>query len=148
MSELEIDEILRYLPHRYPMLLVDRVLECKPGVSIKALKNVSMNEPYFPGHFPSRPVMPAVMILEVMAQVTGILALRTLDKLPTEESIYYFVGVDSARFRQPVRPGDQLIVDIDLIRHSRGIWKVRAEASVDGKVVASAELMGALRDQA
>lgn len=148
MSELEIEDILRYLPHRYPMLLVDRVLECTPGASIKALKNVTMNEPFFPGHFPGRPVMPAVMILEVMAQVTGILALQTLDKLPTEESIYYFVGVDNARFRQPVRPGDQLIVDIHLIRHSRGIWKVRAQACVEGKVVASADLMGALRDQA
>ena len=148
MADLEIDDILRYLPHRYPMLLVDRVLECKPGVRLKALKNVTMNVPFFPGHFPGRPVMPAVMILEVMAQATGILALRTLDKLPTEDSMYYFVGVDKARFRQPVLPGDQLIVDIQIVRHSQGVWKVSASASVEKTVVATAELMGALRDQA
>jgi 3-hydroxyacyl-[acyl-carrier-protein] dehydratase len=148
MADLDIGDILRYLPHRYPMLLVDRILECEPSQHLVALKNVTVNEPFFPGHFPGRPVMPAVMILEVMAQATGILALRTLDRLPTEESIYYFVGVDGARFRQPVMPGDQLIVRIDLLKHSRGIWKVKAQASVDGATVASADLMGALREQA
>ena len=148
MAELDIGDILRYLPHRYPMLLVDRVLECEPGRHLKALKNVTMNEPFFPGHFPGRPVMPAVMILEVMAQATGILALRTLGELPSDDSIYYFVGVDNARFRQPVLPGDQLMVSIELVKHSRGIWKVRAEGTVDDKLVASADLMGALRNQA
>jgi 3-hydroxyacyl-[acyl-carrier-protein] dehydratase len=148
MADLEIDEILRYLPHRHPMLLVDRIIECEPSSHLVALKNVTVNEPFFPGHFPGRPVMPAVIILEVMAQATGILALRTLDRLPSEDSIYYFVGVDAARFRQPVVPGDQLIVRIDLVKHSRGIWKVKAEARVDGKLVASADLMGALREQA
>ena len=148
MAEMNIREILRYLPHRYPMLLVDRVLECVPGEHLVAIKNVTANEPYFMGHFPERPVMPAVMILEVMAQATGILALRTLDELPGESSIYYFVGVDSARFRQPVLPGDQLVVRIEIVRHSRGIWKVNATGRVDEKVVAEAQLMGALRDNA
>ena len=146
MAEMNIRDVLEYLPHRYPMLLVDRVLECEPGSYLTALKNVTANEPFFPGHFPGRPVMPAVMILEVMAQATGILALRTLDELPSASSIYYFVGVDSARFRQPVVPGDQLIVRIEIIRHARGIWKVDARGTVDDKVVAEAVLMGALRD--
>ncbi len=148
MAEMNIQDVLRYLPHRYPMLLVDRVLECVPGQYLVALKNVTANEPFFPGHFPGRPVMPAVMILETMAQATGILALRTLDSMPGADSIYYFVGVDAARFRQPVVPGDQLVVRVDIVRHSRGIWKVTATGSVDEKVVAEAELMGALRDQA
>jgi 3-hydroxyacyl-[acyl-carrier-protein] dehydratase len=146
MVDMNIQDVLRYLPHRYPMLLVDRVIECVPGKLLTALKNVTANEPFFQGHFPERPVMPAVMILEVMAQATGILALRTLDKLPGDNSIYYFVGVDGARFRQPVVPGDQLIVRVEIVRHSRGIWKVNATGSVDDKVVAEAELMGALRD--
>jgi len=148
MAEMNIQEVLRFLPHRYPMLLVDRVLECVPGEYLVALKNVTANEPFFPGHFPGRPVMPAVMILEVMAQATGILALRTLDRPPGADAIYYFVGVDEARFRQPVVPGDQLVVRIDIVRHARGIWKVTATGSVEGRVVAEAQLMGALRDQA
>lgn len=148
MADMNIQDVLRFLPHRYPMLLVDRVLECVPGSHLVALKNVTANEPFFAGHFPGRPVMPGVYILEVMAQATGILALRTLAEPPGENSIYYFVGVDGARFRQPVVPGDQLFVRIDIIRHSRGIWKVNASARVDDKVVAEAELMGALRDQA
>lgn len=145
MAEMEISDVLRYLPHRYPFLLVDRVIECTPGKSLCALKNVTVNEPYFQGHFPGRPVMPAVLILEAMAQATGIFALRTLGTLPTEQSIYYFVGVDGARFRKPVVPGDTLVIDITPIRHARGIWKVTAETRVDDAVVASAELMGALR---
>ena len=147
MSEMNIQEIAEYLPHRYPMLLVDRVLECVPGEYLVALKNVTANEPFFPGHFPERPVMPGVMILEVMAQATGILALRTLDEPPSEDSIYYFAGVDKARFRVPVLPGDQLIVRVEIVRHSRGIWKVNATASVDEKIVAEAQLMGALRSK-
>ncbi|MFT5176487.1 MAG: 3-hydroxyacyl-[acyl-carrier-protein] dehydratase [Gammaproteobacteria bacterium] len=148
MSEMNIKEIARFLPHRYPMLLVDRVLECVPGEYLVALKNVTVNEPFFLGHFPDNPVMPGVMILEVMAQATGILALRTLDEPLSENSIYYFAGVDGARFRAPVVPGDQLIVRVEILRHKRGIWKVNATASVDGKVVAEAQLMGALREQA
>jgi 3-hydroxyacyl-[acyl-carrier-protein] dehydratase len=142
---MTIKDITRFLPHRYPMLLVDRVLECVPGQYLVALKNVTANEPFFPGHFPEHPVMPGVMILEVMAQATGILAMRTLGEELTEESIYYFAGVDRARFRVPVVPGDQLIVRVDIVRHKRGIWKVDSTATVDGNVVAEAQLLGALR---
>lgn len=143
---MNIGEILRYLPHRYPFLLLDRVLECVPGESLRAQKNVSYNEPYFQGHFPALPVMPAVLLLEAMAQATGIFALRTLGKPPTDDSIYYFVGVDEARFRKPVVPGDVLIIDIEPIRHARGVWKVSARASVGDALAASAVLMGALRE--
>ena len=144
--DMPIDEVLRHLPHRYPFLLVDRVLECIPGKSLVALKNVTINEPFFPGHFPHRPVMPAVLILEAMAQATGILALRTLDRLPSGDEMYYFVGVDNARFRHPVEPGDQLVIEIDLVRTTRNIWKVAGRGKVGERLVASAELMGALRD--
>ena len=146
MPEMDIKEVLKYLPHRYPFLLVDRVLECTPGESLVALKNVSYNENFFPGHFPNQPVMPAVLILEAMAQATGILVMRTLDALPTENSVYYFVGVDKARFRRPVEPGDQLIFNIELLRTVRDIWKVKAEARVNDTVVADALIMGALRE--
>jgi len=146
MPEMDIKEVLKYLPHRYPFLLVDRVLECTPGESLVALKNVSYNENFFPGHFPNQPVMPAVLILEAMAQATGILVMRTLDSLPTERSVYYFVGVDKARFRRPVEPGDQLIINIELLRTVRDIWKAKAEARVNDTVVADAQIMGALRE--
>ena len=148
MAEMDIRRVLEYLPHRYPMLLIDRVLEYQANESLVALKNVTANEPYFSGHFPGRPVMPAVLILESMAQATGILALRTLDQLPAANSMYYFVGIDRARFRRPVEPGDQLIVEVRLLRTTRGVWKVNAEARVDGKTVAEAVLMGALREHA
>ena len=146
MMDMPIGEVLKHLPHRYPFLLVDRVLECVPGRSLVALKNVTINEPFFPGHFPRRPVMPAVLILEAMAQATGILALRSLDRLPSETGMYYFVGVDKARFRHPVEPGDQLVIEIDLVRTTRGIWKVAGRGKVGEKVVATADLLGALRD--
>ena len=145
--DMPIDEVLRHLPHRYPFLLVDRVLECVPGKSLVALKNVTINEPFFPGHFPNRPVMPAVLILEAMAQATGILALRTLARLPSQDEMYYFVGVDNARFRHPVEPGDQLIIEIDLIRTTQNIWKVAGRGRVGERIVATADLMGALRDR-
>lgn len=146
MAEMDIGEIMKYLPHRYPMLLIDRVVEFQQGTSLVAIKNVSYNEPYFQGHFPNRPVMPAVIILEAMAQATGILVLRSMDKLPNEKSIYYFVGIDGARFRRPVEPGDQLRIEVNLLRSSRGIWKLRSDASVDGEIVASGDLMGAMRE--
>ncbi len=146
MAEMDIGEILKYLPHRYPMLLIDRVVEFQHGQSLVAIKNVSYNEPYFQGHFPNRPVMPAVIILEAMAQATGILVLRSMDKLPSEKSIYYFVGIDDARFRRPVEPGDQLRIEVNLLRSLRGIWKLRSNASVDGEIVASGDLMGAMRE--
>ena len=146
MAEMDIGEIMKYLPHRYPMLLIDRVVEIRFGESLVAIKNVSYNEPYFQGHFPNRPVMPAVIILEAMAQATGILVLRSMDKLPSEKSIYYFVGIDGARFRRPVEPGDQLRIEVKLVRSMRGIWKLRSDATVDGEVVASGDLMGAMRE--
>lgn len=146
MAEMDIGEIMKYLPHRYPMLLIDRVVEIELGRSLVAIKNVSYNEPYFQGHFPNRPVMPAVIILEAMAQATGILVLRSMDKLPSERSIYYFVGIDGARFRRPVEPGDQLRIEVELLRSSRGIWKLRSDATVNGDTVASGDLMGAMRE--
>lgn len=146
MAEMDIRQVLRYLPHRYPFLLIDRVLEWSPGDFLVAVKNVTYNEHFFQGHFPVEPVMPAVLILESMAQATSILALRTLPELSVAKSIYYFVGIDKARFRRPVGPGDQLVIDVRLRRSMRGIWKVGAEAKVDGRMVADAELMGALRE--
>jgi 3-hydroxyacyl-[acyl-carrier-protein] dehydratase len=146
MAEMDIGEIMKYLPHRYPMLLIDRVVEFQHGESLVAIKNVSYNEPYFQGHFPNRPVMPAVIILEAMAQATGILVLRSMDKLPSEKSIYYFVGIDDARFRRPVEPGDQLRIEVNLLRSSRGIWKLRSDATVGGELAASGDLMGAMRE--
>ena len=143
MSEtiLDINEILRQLPHRYPFLLVDRVLECKEGESIRALKNVTYNESFLPGHFPYRPVMPGVIIIEALAQTAGILAFRTAKVLPNEETRFYFVGIDKARFRRPVEPGDQLILTAKLQRQMRGIWKFEAAAYVGDVEAASAELM-------
>lgn len=142
MAEVDIVGILGRLPHAYPFVLLDRVLEHEPGERVVALKNVTYNEPFFPGHFPGAPVMPGVLILEVMAQVTGILAVGAGES----GARYYIVGVDKARFRKPVVPGDQLVVEVRQRQNSRGVWKVQAEARVDGEVVASAELMGAVRD--
>ena len=141
-----IMQVLRYLPHRYPFLLVDRVLELEPGVSLRGLKNVSFNDPFFLGHFPQQPVMPGVLILEALAQATGILAFKTSGEMPEDSSTYYFVGIDNARFKQPVVPGDQLILDVRLLKTKRGIWVFSGEATVDGKVVCSAELMSTKRE--
>ncbi|MDP1707472.1 MAG: 3-hydroxyacyl-ACP dehydratase FabZ [Gammaproteobacteria bacterium] len=146
MSGMDIHEVLQYLPHRYPFLLIDRVLECTPGESLTAVKNVTVNEPYFQGHFPHRPVMPGVMILEAMAQATGILAFRTTQTRPSEHLLYYLVGIDDARFKQPVEPGDQLIIEVRTERNMRGLWKFSAEAKVEGKLVANANLMCARKE--
>jgi len=146
LKELDIHQILEHLPHRYPFLLIDRVTEVKPGESLTGYKNVTFNEPYFTGHFPQRPVMPGVLILEALAQATGILAFRTVDKIPDENSLYYFVGIDKARFKQPVEPGDQLILHVEFVKEKRGIWKFIAKASVDGKEVCSADIMCAERE--
>lgn len=143
---MDIHEIFKYLPHRYPFLLIDRVLACRPGEGITALKNVSVNEAYFMGHFPRRPVMPGVLIIEALAQATGILAFRTVQTTPANGTMYYLAGIDDARFKQPVGPGDQLILEVKLERAVRGVWKFHGEAKVDGKVVASAELMCAHRE--
>ena len=140
-TRYDITEILRYLPHRYPFLLVDRVLECYPGESIKALKNVTYNEPFFPGHFPGRPVMPGVMIIEALAQATGILCFTSANVIPNEQTRFYFVGIDKARFRKPVVPGDQLILSATVQRALRGIWKFETVALVGDTEVAHAEMM-------
>ncbi|MGD8570536.1 MAG: 3-hydroxyacyl-ACP dehydratase FabZ [Gammaproteobacteria bacterium] len=142
---LDIYDVLQHLPHRYPFLLVDKVIQCKVGESLTGIKNVSYNEPYFTGHFPNRPVMPGVLILEALAQATGILAFRTNNARPNDTSLYYLVGIDEARFKHPVKPGDQLVLNVDVIKSKRGVWKFNGEASVDGSVVASAVLMCAER---
>jgi 3-hydroxyacyl-[acyl-carrier-protein] dehydratase len=144
MSEtltMDIQEVMRRLPHRYPFLLVDRVLECRAGESIRAIKNVSVNEPFFPGHFPQRPVLPGVIILEALAQTAGILAFVTAGVYPDENRQLYFVGIDKARFRRPVTPGDQLVLKATLERSLRGIWKFSTLAEVDGVEASSAEMM-------
>ena len=146
MAEMDIGDVLRYLPHRYPFLMLDRVLEFEAGERLLALKNVTYNEQFFPGHFPKAPVMPAVLVLEAMAQAAGLLAILSAEQLPDETSVYYFVGIDKARFRKPVTPGDQLIIEVLHRRTARGVSKVGAQATVVDSVVASAELMGALRD--
>ena len=138
---MDIEAIMRQLPHRYPFLLVDRVLACEPGKYVHALKNVTFNEPYFPGHFPHRPVMPGVMIIEALAQVAGILAFKTVGVVPDENTRFYFVAIDNARFRKPVEPGDQLILKVVLKRAFKGIWKFDCIAEVDNQEVASAEIM-------
>ena len=146
MNSLDIYDILKHLPHRYPFLLIDRVVDYEPGKTLVAIKNVTHNEPHFPGHFPSRPIMPGVLILEALAQATGILAFKTIDHIPDENSLYYFVGIDNARFKQPVEPGDQLQLEVEFIKQMRGIWKFKGKALVDGKVVCSADLMCAERE--
>lgn len=146
LNVLDIHQVLKYLPHRYPFLLIDRVLDYEVGKSLRAIKNVTINEPFFQGHFPFRPVMPGVLILEAIAQATGILAFLSTDTRPTEQSLYYFVGVDKARFKQPVEPGDQMVLEVEVLRTVRGVWKFRGEAKVEGKIVASAEMMCAERE--
>jgi len=143
---MDIHEILEYLPHRYPFLLIDRVVEVDPGKSIHAYKNVTINEPFFVGHFPHHPVMPGVLIMEALAQAAGILSFKTEDKKPTESDVFYFAGIDEARFKRPVMPGDQLHLHVQLERQMRGVWKFYAEAKVDGQLAASAKLMCAKRD--
>src|SRR5476649_1154573 len=139
--KLDIQQILKQLPHRYPFLLVDRVLECVAGKSIRALKNVTYNEPFFAGHFPARPVMPGVMIIEALAQAVGILAFITSGIVPDEATRFYFVGIDKARFRKPVEPGDQLILTAQLERSFKGIWRFSTMALVGENEVAHAEMM-------
>lgn len=143
---MDISQIMSYLPHRYPFLLIDRVLECVEGERLVAIKNVSVNEPFFGGHFPDYPVMPGVLILEAMAQAAGILGFRTNNSKPDENNIYLFVGIDKARFRQQVVPGDQLQIDVKLNRVVRGMWQFSAEATVDGNRAASCEIMCTLKE--
>jgi 3-hydroxyacyl-[acyl-carrier-protein] dehydratase len=145
VTTMDIYEILRRLPHRYPFLLVDRVLELDKGKRIKAVKNVSANEPYFVGHFPHRPVMPGVMMLEALAQASAILAFDNIGVLPDETNVFYFVGIDGARFKRPVEPGDQLVLNSEIERSKGGIVKFSAQATVDGQVAVEAGLMCTMR---
>lgn len=143
---MDITEIMKYLPHRYPFLLVDRVLELVPNERIVALKNISMNEPQFPGHFPNHPVMPGVLMIEALAQTAGLLAFKSGGSEISPNSVVYFVGIDAARFKRPVVPGDQLRMEASVLRVTRGIWKFAVKGSVDGQVACEAELMCTLKE--
>jgi 3-hydroxyacyl-[acyl-carrier-protein] dehydratase len=142
---LDIHHILRKLPHRYPFILVDRVLEIENGVRIKALKNVTINEPFFQGHFPARPVMPGVLMLEALAQAAAILSFESAGTEPGEDTVVYFAGIDEARFKRPVEPGDQLILEAAIERQKAGIYRYKARATVDGQLAAEAVLMCTMR---
>ncbi|AGA89569.1 beta-hydroxyacyl-(acyl carrier protein) dehydratase FabZ [Thioflavicoccus mobilis 8321] len=146
MSTMDIHKVLSLLPHRYPFLLVDKVVEFKQDEYLIGIKNVTFNEPYFVGHFPIRPVMPGVLIIEALAQATGLLAMESRPQDVGEKALYYFVGIDKARFKRPVEPGDQLNLDVRVLNVKRGIWKFNGEARVDGKLAASAEIMCTARD--
>lgn len=146
MNAMDIKAVLEHLPHRYPFLLVDRVVDMEPGKHIVALKNVTINEPFFPGHFPHHPVMPGVMVIEAMAQAAAILAFKSGARVPDEKSVVYFVGIDEARFKSPVMPGDQLMLHARIDRHLKGIWKFSTEARVGERLAAEAAMMCALRD--
>ena len=142
---MDIHKILKQLPHRYPFLLVDRVLAIDKGKTIRALKNVTMNEPFFQGHFPHRPVMPGVLMLEALAQAAALLAFDALDTSPSDDTVYYFAGIDGARFKLPVEPGDQLFLDVELLRMKAGIFKFKARALVGEDLAVEAELTCAMR---
>ena len=142
---MDIDEIMRYLPHRYPFLLVDRITALEDGKSIRGIKNVTMNEPFFQGHFPGYPVMPAVLVIEALAQLASILAWKIAGRSPADGSLIFFAGIDNARFRRQVRPGDQLVLESEVQRLVRGIGKFAVRAKVDGEIVAEADLMAAMR---
>ena len=145
MAEMDVYEILSRLPHRFPMLMIDRVLECEPGKRIVALKNVSINEPYFAGHFPGVPIMPGVLILEAMAQAAGLLAFSTLGLQADGQSLYYFAGIDRARFKRPVKPGDQLRIEVRAMANRLNLWKFDCVAKVDGAVATEAQIMCTMR---
>lgn len=140
MTSMDIHQVLRKLPHRYPILLVDRVLELEKGLRIRALKNVTVNEPFFTGHFPHRPVMPGVLMLEALAQAAAILSFETEGAVPDDNTIYYFAGIDGARFKRPVEPGDQLVLEVTLLRTKARVYKYSARATVDDELAVEAEL--------
>lgn len=142
---MDIQAIMEHLPHRYPFLLVDRVVEIELGKSIHAYKNVTINEPFFMGHFPHHPVMPGVLIMEALAQAAGILSFKSMSEKPLADTVFYFAGIDEARFKKPVLPGDQLHLHVEIERHMRGVWKFKGEARVDGQLAAEARLMCAQR---
>ena len=146
MSSMDIRQVLEYLPHRYPFLLIDRVVSCEPGKKIVALKNVSINEPFFTGHFPHHPVMPGVLIIEALAQIGGILAYAS-EPFDTTNSLMYFLGIDKAKFRHTVTPGDKLDLMVEVLHHRSNVWKLRGEATVDGTLCASGELLASIVDR-
>lgn len=145
-STLDIEEILGLLPHRYPFLLVDRVLDYDKGKFLRAVKNVSVNEPFFQGHFPGKPIFPGVLILEAMAQATGILAFKSVGDLQPGE-LYYFAAIDNARFKRPVQPGDQMVLEVEFLKERRGVARFRGVAKVDGEIACEAEMMCARRKE-
>ena len=145
MSSMDIRDVLEYLPHRYPFLLIDRVITCDPGKKIVALKNVTINEPFFNGHFPRNPIMPGVLIIEALAQAAAILSFRTKNHKADDKSVYYFVGIDHARFKRPVLPGDTLMLEAELKRNARNMWIFDCIARVNDAVVTEAELMCTIR---
>jgi 3-hydroxyacyl-[acyl-carrier-protein] dehydratase len=145
MKTLDITQIKEYLPHRYPMLLVDRVLDWESGKSMTAIKNVTANEEFFNGHFPHKPVMPGVLMIEALAQTAALLSFLTNGQKPDDKSVVYFIGIDGARFKRPVGPGDQLKMEVQILRNARGIWKYAAKATVDGQLAVEAELMCTMR---
>ena len=141
------EEVKQFLPHRYPFLLVDRVTECTPGESLTAYKNVTVNEPFFQGHFPQVAIMPGVLIIEALAQATGLLGFRTMSETPRDDLLYMLVGVDNVRFKRQVIPGDQLMLKVELVKRARMIWKFTCEASVDGELVTSANMLCAATEK-
>ena len=143
---MDIHEILDHLPHRYPFVLIDRVMSLELGKEITAIKNVTINEPFFPGHFPYHPVMPGVLIVEAMAKAAAILSFKTMKTKPSEESVYYFAGIDNARFKKPVGPGDQIIINVKIDRILKGIWKYSGTAMVGNDLVAEASMMCILKE--
>jgi 3-hydroxyacyl-[acyl-carrier-protein] dehydratase len=145
MNSLDINQIKQYLPHRYPLLLVDRVLDWESGKRLTALKNVTINEEFFNGHFPHKPVMPGVLMIEALAQSAALLAFLSMGQKPDENAVVYFVGIDGARFKRPVEPGDQLRMEVEILRQSRGIWKFQARAMVEDQLAVEAELMCTMR---
>lgn len=147
MSEMLSEEVKQFLPHRYPFLLVDRVLECTPGETLTAIKNVTVNEPFFQGHFPQKAIMPGVLIIEALAQATGLLGFKTMSESPSEDLLYMLVGVDNVRFKRQVIPGDQLVLKVKLLKKSRIIWKFSCEASVDGELVTCADMLCAATEK-
>lgn len=147
MPDMDALQVLEYLPQRYPLLMIDRVLECEPGKRILALKNVTSNEPHFTGHFPGRPIMPGVLILEAMAQAAGILVFRTRGSKPSARTVYYYAGIDEARFKKPVVPGDRLEIEAVILAHKKSIWKFACVARVDGAMVAEAVILCTEREE-
>ena len=145
-TSMDINQILDHLPHRYPFVLVDKVLSYELGNSIDAIKNVTINEPFFPGHFPHYPVMPGVLVVEALAQAAAILSFKTINDKPNDHSVYYFVGIDKARFKKPVIPGDQLKLNVSIERTIKGIWKYKGIAMVEDEIAAEAEIMCVLKE--